>query len=86
MRQQSLFDTPAVMPPAVVEKILDDDNLDEFFSDSDYADPERQVPHTAEEFNEFERDYRARVAESNQRWARGPKHGAMPRGIRPMSH
>jgi len=78
MQQQSLFDSiPAPLPPAVVEKILDDDNLDEFFSDAEYAspaavlddDPYHAVSHTAEELNAFERDYRARMAESNRRWA-----------------
>lgn len=76
MQQQSLFDSiPAPLPPAVVEKILDDDNLDEFFSDPDYAapgiedDPERMVSHTAAELNAFEDDYRKRVFESNRRWA-----------------
>ncbi len=66
MKQRSLFDD-----------ILDNDNLDEFYTDPDYAapaekppdDPEHQVPHTAAEFNKFQQDYRARVSESNRRWA-----------------
>ncbi len=74
MRQQSLFDSiPAPLPPVEIpltkRLALRIEAMPGVIISKPSDDPYHAVSHTAAEFNEFERDYRARISESNRRWA-----------------